>query len=1166
MAEQVPVPSGKPQLMVPALTGAGAPPAPPMASGGQDSVAGVTEAEKTADIIAEGAEIPFAQPAMSAGQLQPLSQVQPPQQLQAALIDGGASSAPATAACTPVAAVAPSGPVPLPHEEHSESLFVPQGTKHERLDSTELESALKRLKSEAPSSQASATAGFCHQAPITSVGVKAKPITEDVKPQVMIDTSASNAVSHVPTNASCEDFMAQLLSTASAAEATPEVVINSEIPAADPLWPRNKPHVPGFHPNIPKIEASIRDLVGRVTDTHQDLVDANYKDDIAEVYVSRLRQRVQQVAAAKDTETIALLGDMGIGKSEAYEALVGQVGIAIKSDSGRGTHFPIEGHNKKSAQTTPFEITIVWKTRPEFKKTVHDGCQDIYTYLEGEKVEDNAGLENDDNEEENDDAVEPFGHSAAEREYHYHQAVNHLLPLVQEDRHNDFDNGDDLTSWLEAQKANGSDLASVAETLLDRIMTLRMRHGVGASTTSIPAKSAKEATAILEMYSPPTLAKSANSILWERSCHLKKAQLHFDNDMGAEGIVFADVPGRNDPDIVMGELIEEYVRTAHRHLIMAPAGRPITRESDSYLREAIKSKKPTIFVVTKIDVKDDLTTSERDLLSKDQLDEFLSAEAALEAVKTSLSVAEMQKTALESSGQYQQAISVGQQIVRLKEVALHSAKSKLHQLNVEARNRKEHEEIHAQYAKLARSKHGSSDLQVAFISAREYNKHLRGEPALLDYEATGVPTLFRLLYRSIADKRMNKLMQLCYAELPRQLTALKHVLNKSPVQRFQDFKSSIIDSLNRYEASIIPAAEKEVKSWISDYIAKPFTNAGTKARAAELINNWTSGVRSPTFHTSCKKYGTWRDRDWNEDIRRKIAGGPAQRGYAYHFESLSLAIQDASDRLGANMVNRVVSTGAVDLADFLFGHLETELDKLHFRQLPTSKIYLQEVKQCKLDFRKELGEHFDYLGVAVFDIKNNTVQGPVGRGMDSTYVGISMRKTYEEAADVKKESMVVPEPEPVFTARGKPKKVKRLTQAQVAHAKRKEIIYKKLKGNQKSVFSEVQVMVEVDLQRVCAKFINLLSDSCQKVRDALLNAFEGFYVEAGMEENEEESIPAAPLEEAVERALHQLPLHDPLDDEKDAGNPALANDKGDIEKLLEECGTWETLYAWEQQD
>lgn len=92
-------------------------------------------------------------------------------------------------------------------------------------------------------------------------------------------------------------------------------------------WPRNKPHHPGFHPSVSKVEDKIRDICHQVISCHKGL---DLDDEIANAFIDKLSKRVNDVARSEDKEVVALLGDMGIGKSEAYEALLGQGGIAIK--------------------------------------------------------------------------------------------------------------------------------------------------------------------------------------------------------------------------------------------------------------------------------------------------------------------------------------------------------------------------------------------------------------------------------------------------------------------------------------------------------------------------------------------------------------------------------------------------------------------------------------------------------------------------------------------------------------------------------------------------------------------------------------------------------------------------------------------------------------------
>lgn len=196
-----------------------------------------------------------------------------------------------------------------------------------RLEFTDSRTASKRIKSEPVSSQASAISGATSR--LSPAGLKAEASAEDIKPNFVPSAHRDAQISQASANISAEDFHEQLLSAATDG-AGAQVIINAAIPAFDASWPRNKPHHPGFHPSFRKIETAIEKIVTQVDYAHEKLKKAGYVDDIVRAYIGRLARLVKQLAHVKENEVVALLGDMGIGKSEAYEALVGRDGIAIK--------------------------------------------------------------------------------------------------------------------------------------------------------------------------------------------------------------------------------------------------------------------------------------------------------------------------------------------------------------------------------------------------------------------------------------------------------------------------------------------------------------------------------------------------------------------------------------------------------------------------------------------------------------------------------------------------------------------------------------------------------------------------------------------------------------------------------------------------------------------
>ncbi|KAM3414458.1 hypothetical protein BST61_g9623 [Cercospora zeina] len=1197
MAGKVPLPFGE-QMAV--LTTAGGAPASAMGSGDQQSMAPVPNAEQAHGAFTESAEAPPNQPAMSAGQQDPLSQAMGAQHLQSAITDDAPSSwapvavmvepnpviradpdcstptvvdqAQAIASIvtpTPVLnqnaqisnAFASLGPMAPPEDDSMGSLFVPQGTKHLRSDSVDFDSASKRVKSEAPSSQASVTSEFCHQA--FDIQAKAEPITDDVKPKVLTNTSTSNTIPCLPTNTPYENLTSQLLSTANAVEPTPQVRVNPEVPAPDPLWPRNKPHHPGFHPNIPETEKEIRGLVNKVAEKYEELNEQGYHDEIVKVYVDRLRKYLQQVSSAKEVEIVALLGVMGIGKSEAYEALVGQEGIAIKSDSGRGTHFPIEGHGRKPAQKAKIEVVAIWKTRNEFKNMVTNGCGDVFTYLDGDKSEQADG-DTDDESDPDDNNTGPSS-TLSDRLHGCDVAMRRLLPLLQEDGHHGFHNAEAFKAWLVAQKRPNGSIDRIVDALLDRIINLRKKRGIDECTNSYEADSAEKATAILRRFSPATAKELTDDVRWEESCHIKKATLHLNNDMGAEGIVFADVPGRNDPDEALNEMTAEYIKSAKRYLVMTAAGRPITHESDQYLRDAIRSRKPTIFVVTKIDDKDDLTSTERDGLSGIELKEYTSAESRLQQVQDDLDAAEAEEMVLEAEGQDSKAAAACKQTRRLRKIELPAAQLKVHQLKVQARNKQEEREIRAHYQKLTRGKDGTSTFEIVFISAKEYGKHLRNKPSTLEYEVTGVPRLFRKLYRSVAGKKLDKLLRLCHTDLPRQLIAIKHVLTKTPIERYEEFRSAITATVDLFEMMAAPAATKELESWTTTHVSEKLKKGKLHLSSGQVLLRSWNAIRSPTFHALCKRYGDWKGRRLSCEVQYQISGVENQSGAALYFDDLLDAIRAASDSGGSSIANGMSSTGPVDMADLLFNTLEAKLDGLNFRDIPRHKTFLGQAFVIKLDFRSQLVELFEDLFVQVMDIRSRAIDGGAAQEKDNSYVGQSLRKTYIAAMAIDKKTIPAGFEEEVVRADGKKKKMK-VSQAALAHRQRIALFQDKLtNGKRNNVFKEVRQMIDTDLAKARDEFVKEFRLRCDLVCTELLRAFSGFYTIEGTEINEEDSASAGRLQEVVERVLNELPPDAAaVADAKSNGIPP--PEKGTIEKLLEECLSWKAMYPDEQED
>ncbi|KAI5358905.1 putative P-loop containing nucleoside triphosphate hydrolase [Septoria linicola] len=964
----------------------------------------------------------------------------------------------------------------------------------------------------------------------------------------------------IVTSPSAIDYSSQKIVAASDASET--VLQEGVTPNSEPdQYPRNKPHHPGFHPSVAKVEDKIRDICHQVISCHKEL---DLDDDVANAFIDKLSKRVNDVARSEDKEIVALLGDMGIGKSEAYEALLGQIGIAIKSDSGRGTHFPIEGHGRTRTQTSPYEVVLVWKLVGELRDAVTAYCEDVYAFLSGPQCEDDPVGDIDDSDEEADGPTAiAVGNGFHDRQYQYEEALKHLLPLLHEEGDPDFGGLITLGTWLETQYTKSVDIRTLVDVLLKRISALRQKHGIGASTNSISASNTKQVIEILQDYSPPTHDKARQQPFWERSCHLKEVRIHCDNDLGTEGIIVADVPGRNDPDLAMSLMIEQYVTQSKRYIVMASAGRPVTKDSDKHLREAIRSRKPTIFVVTKIDVKDPVTSTERKRLTKDQLADLVSAESAVEEFQTQLQSVEAEQIALKAADKHQEANTLDKEVTS-KKARLSAAEAKLHQLSVEARNRKEELDIRVQYEKLAHSREGSSKLQVVFISAKEYGKHLRGEPTLLDLEATGVPRLFRLLYRSVASKRMTKLQRLCRVELPGQLLAIQRLLNKTPLQRHHEFRETIPKVFDKHVPEVIAAAQLVLKNWLDDYITQAFKHGRDRIwpkDGAELLRLWTTGVRGATFHAFCKKYGDWHDslgdRSWNFDIQEKIAG--RSTGVADCFNSLLAVAHAAQGSAGAAIVANLSSLGTEDLASFLFRQVEMALADVNFPQVPGSKYFVKARNDEKLVFREKLNALFEEYKDAIQDVKNNTVVKGRLRENDTTYIGIAMKKTYEAAAAIDKKDQVLPPVEYEVTAKGRRRK-KKVTQTSMAHDLRVNLIRGRLARGAHSVWRCVQKMVEADLQAANDDFVVGLDELLVEAQAGLLLRFDALYAVEGLEEDDSTRARSAPLREVVERMLSELPSDSTADAE------GHKRQEGELELLLEECETWAQEYPEEQED
>jgi len=113
------------------------------------------------------------------------------------------------------------------------------------------------------------------------------------------------------------------------------------------------------------------------------------------------------------------------------------------------------------------------------------------------------------------------------------------------------------------------------------------------------------------------------------------------------------------------------------------------------------------------------------------------------------------------------------------------------------------------------------DLNAFFVSNTEYQKHLAGydrkSPPILDIEATGIPSVRRMLYTIPARGRVNTLRRICFSRLPSTFGSIQGILTKSRLERKQDV-AKLISRVLEENGNLLETVVAEVTSRFKECI------------------------------------------------------------------------------------------------------------------------------------------------------------------------------------------------------------------------------------------------------------------------------------------------------------------------------------------------------------
>ncbi|GIZ49155.1 hypothetical protein CKM354_001219100 [Cercospora kikuchii] len=827
-------------------------------------------------------------------------------------------------------------------------------------------------------------------------------------------------------------------------------------------------HFPWCHPNVPMVEDAVLDICEQLLTRVQER-----KSGVSDSIMAKCRA----VNACKNLKLLypvpkpaALIGGMGVGKSQLVNGLLGLPGAAITSDSSRGTNTTLEFQGRRENQSHKFVLEVLLQTPDQIKARLRDYCHTIHGYL-ALKIQESDGDEEVDDRE------------VAEQRKKYNTVYDMLyttlygstltLTIDGEDEEHEATDLDDFKAFLDSAldgnaRIEALTLDDTIKALYGNIADFMRAQGVSRSAKTCAVDSLEDLEEAMHETIKPASAETDVQHLWPL---VRKAVLYCDGiELLDMGVSIGDTAGFADTNEFVVNNTLAYLSQAGTILVVAPVLRIANGEElNSQLTTIISLGKANgaYVVATKTDLlKSSLKPAEKKKLSEQDAAKIKSAEERLQELELESEKLRQEKQHLLDTQQWEQHSKFNEDPEELK-LRKATASREVTRAVRAVSQRKIALELKDKIRKLTRSGHGP-DLKVLFATTKGLDNHNEeggdkmSEDALLD---TGVPAIAQLLLERPARERFEVMWRTCTKRLPSELQAISNILTKTPGEMHRDVRASIV---NRFDAGIehvVNALADELQCRFGSHLAQAFTEdnkAEWRSKAGPKLDKWAQW-HPITVHAYFKKEGYWKPRDskdikaWNYEIQNVLA-----TPVIHAFEEMD------SD------CEAIMETLANHIKDFILKPLRQDtsiasLGEQGYTLTQTITDQSDELETDLGDFGEALNAFLDFVcRRATFKDKES-------------YVHEELKSTYLRAAALSQKDY------PKF-------KKDKLVRGNTAHGDRIHLLRDKicLKGPNQ-LFERVQTRTETGLEEASKEWVRNVRKRLEAVKTAVLEDFDSRY-------------------------------------------------------------------------
>lgn len=827
-------------------------------------------------------------------------------------------------------------------------------------------------------------------------------------------------------------------------------------------------HFPWCHPNVPMVEDAVLDICEQLLSRVQEC-----GGQASDAIVARCRA----INSSKNLKLLypvpkpaALIGGMGVGKSQLVNGLLRLPGAAITSDSSRGTNTTLEFQGRRENPSHKFVLEVLLQTPDQIKARLREYCHTIHTYLALKIQESDADEEVDERE-----VTEQRKKYNTVYDMLYTTLYGSTLTLTVEDEEEEHEvtDLDDFKAFLDSALDGNARLEALAlddtiKALYGNIADFMRAQGVSRSAKTCAVDSLEDLEEAMHETIKPASAETDVQHLWPL---VRKAVLYCDGiELLDMGVSIGDTAGFADTNEFVVNNTLAYLSQAGTILVVAPVLRIANGEElNSQLTTIISLGKANgaYLVATKTDLlKSSLKPAEKKKLSEQDAAKIKSAEERLQELELESEKLRQQKQHLLETQQWEQHSKFNEDPEELKLRKATAAREVTRAVRAISQ-RKIALELKDKIRKLTRSGHGP-DLKVLFAATKSLDDHNKeggekmSEDALLD---TGVPAIEQLLLERPARERFEVMWRTCTKRLPSELQAINNILTKTPGQMHRDVRASIMNTFDAGIEHVVGALAVEIKSRFARHLTPAFAEdhmAEWRSKAGPKLDRWAQW-HSVTAHTSCKKDGFWKPK-----------GVAVIKPWSYEIQNLLAApVINAFENMNADC-EVIVENLANHVKDFIMKPLKEDASIASLGEQGNA------LTQTIADQGDELDTDLGDLAEALKTFLDLVCRRATFNDEES-YVHEELKPTYLQAA--------------ALSQRNYPKfKKDKLVRGNSAHGDRIHLLRDKicLKGPN-HLFERVQTRTETGLEEVGKEWIRNVRKRLEEVKTAVLEDFDSRY-------------------------------------------------------------------------